>query len=244
MKLFQKLVVAMMLAAGLTAAWAQEADTDALKSKLQTLFGGREVAGLEPAPMPGLYEAVVGGEVVYVTADGSFMLHGNLYDIRNGLENLTENRISGLRKDAIAGLSEDQMVSFGPKDAEDTITVFTDIDCGYCRKLHGEMDKYNEKGIRVRYLFFPRSGPGGESFRKAVSVWCADDRQAAMTAAKKGEAIEQKECENPVLDHYKLGRELGVTGTPAIVLDSGEMLPGYIPADRLKPALEELRKKG
>jgi len=244
MKLLQQMIIGVALAGGMSAAWAEESAMDTLKTKLETVFEGRSVESLQPAALEGMYEAILDGEVVYVTADGRYLLHGNLYDMQDGLENLTESRVSGLRKEALAGLGEERMITFGPEDAEDTITVFTDIDCGYCRKLHAEMDKYNEQGIRVRYLFFPRSGPGGESFRKSISVWCADDRQQAMTAAKQGEPLEQKECENPVLDHYKLGRKLGVSGTPALVLENGEMLPGYIPAERLKPALEQLRKGG
>jgi len=117
--------------------------------------------------------------------------------------------------------------------------VFTDIDCGYCRKLHADMDKYNAQGIRVRYLFYPRAGLRSESYRKAVSVWCADDRKAAMTAAKTGRPLPARSCVNPVADQYNLGRQLGVRGTPALVLEDGEIIPGYVPPDKLRTMLDD-----
>jgi len=118
--------------------------------------------------------------------------------------------------------------------------VFTDLDCGYCRKLHSEMAKYNELGIRVRYLFFPREGPDTESWDKAVSVWCSANRNDALTRAKKGETIKAAKCKpNPVQRDYELGQDVGLRGTPAIVLPDGDLLPGYVPpamlAQRLAP---------
>lgn len=223
---------------------AADAAADKVRSVLEPLLKGHKVESVQEAPMPGFYEAIVDGEVLYVSGDGRYLVQGNIYDISKGLENLTEKRTGELRKAAMAEIGDDQVISFGPADADYTITVFTDIDCGYCRKLHSEMADYNAKGIRVRYLFFPRSGPGSESFQKAIAVWCSDDRQKAMTAAKNGDDIEQRECENPVLDHYALGRQMGVSGTPAIVLDSGRMVPGYVPAERLRTMLDELAKEG
>jgi thiol:disulfide interchange protein DsbC len=129
-------------------------------------------------------------------------------------------------------------VIFAPDKPKHTVTVFTDIDCGYCRKLHREIDGYLKAGIRVRYLFFPRAGLGSESFNEAVSVWCAADRQQAMTDAKAGKPIEAKTCENPVIDHMQLGESLQISGTPAIVLESGDLVPGYVPAERLAAMLQ------
>jgi len=131
------------------------------------------------------------------------------------------------------------MLIFAPKDYKYTVTVFTDIDCGYCRKLHAEIDQYNAKGIRVRYLMFPRAGVGSPSYQKAVNVWCADDRNQALTRSKAGETLEEKQCKNPVADEYALGQMVGVTGTPAIFLADGELVPGYVPADRMESILKE-----
>jgi thiol:disulfide interchange protein DsbC len=119
------------------------------------------------------------------------------------------------------------------------VSIFTDIDCGFCRRLHAEMAQYNKQGIAVRYLFYPRAGIGSDSYKKAVSVWCADDRQAAMDSAKAGNEVPEKTCENPVEAHYELGQQMRVQGTPAIVLEDGEMVPGYVPPDKLRRALDQ-----
>ena len=241
MKLLHILFLTGALLAGAPMAWADDL-SDKIRTRFQTLLPGQEVSSIEKAPVEGFYEVIVGSEVMYMSADTKHLFfNGSLYDLSDGVVNLTEERRNGLRREAIAAIGEDSMISFGPADAQDTITVFTDIDCGYCRRLHNEMEKYNAAGIRVRYLFFPRSGPGTDSFRKAVSVWCADDRREAMTAAKRGDDVEARDCENPVGDQYNLGRELGVSGTPALLFDNGELVPGYVPADRLKPMLDAAR---
>jgi len=151
---------------------------------------------------------------------------------------MATTRVSALDK-----LGEDQMVVFSPKNPKHTVTVFTDIDCPYCRKLHQEMDGYLKEGIKVRYLFFPRAGIGSKSYDKAVSVWCSADRNQAMTDAKAGKDLGNKTCDNPVATHYKLGEELGVQGTPAIVTDDGRMIPGYLPPERLAAVFEKTAKK-
>ena len=130
------------------------------------------------------------------------------------------------------------MIVFGPDDAKYTITAFTDVDCGYCRKLHSEMDKYNANGIRIRYMAYPRAGLNSESYNKMVSVWCADDRKAAMNIAKTGASIPPKTCDNPIAEQYALGQAMRIQGTPALILDDGDVLPGYVPADKLVKLLE------
>jgi thiol:disulfide interchange protein DsbC len=134
------------------------------------------------------------------------------------------------------------MVVFPPAGpTKHTVTVFTDIDCGYCRKLHQEIADYNQQGIKVRYLMYPRAGVGSESYNKAVWVWCADDRQDAITRAKRGEEIPHKTCANPVKEQFELGQTLGVRGTPSIILENGQMVPGYVPAAQLAQMLDENR---
>ncbi len=216
-------------------------DTAQVRASLERLLPGMEVGEIRPSDAPGLFEVVIGSQIVYVSGDGRYLLQGPLIDLREQ-KNLTKPRLKKLKADAIAALDETQMVIFGPKDAKHTITVFTDIDCGYCRKLHSEIDQYNDRGIRVRYLFYPRAGIGSSSYDKAVSVWCADDRKQAMTRAKAGRPIEKRDCSNPVKADLALGERMGVTGTPAIVLEDGEMVPGYVPADRLLSILERAKK--
>lgn len=194
---------------------------------------------VRPTPIPDLYEVVIGPNVVYMTAEGRYLFSGNLVDVQTG-QNLTEPSRSAARLEAINKVGEDNMIVFSPEQdkLKHSITVFTDIDCGFCRRLHDEIGQYNDKGIEVRYLFYPRAGVGSPSYDKAVSVWCADDRSQALTDAKASRAVAPKKCDNPIKSHMDLGEELGVTGTPALVLANGQVLPGYIPADRISAYLD------
>jgi thiol:disulfide interchange protein DsbC len=164
-----------------------------------------------------------------------------MYDIETR-EDLTSPKVAQAKADAIEAVGEENMVVFASEKAQHTVTVFTDIDCGYCQKLHNEIKDYNELGISVRYLMFPRAGVGSESFDKAVTVLCSDDRNEAMTRSKAGEKLAKKECDNPVEQHLALGKTLGVNGTPAIFLENGDMLPGYIPAQRMSAILKDMDK--
>lgn len=205
---------------------------------LQTALGNRKPDSVTPTAIPGLYEVLLGTQIFYLSADGRFALQGDLLDLKNR-DNLTENRRDGLRLKAINAVEESNMVVFAPSGpVKHTVTIFTDIDCGYCRKLHKEMAEYNKQGIKVRYLMYPRAGAGSESFNKAVAVWCADNRQEAMTRAKNGEPVENKSCANPIKEQLELGQRLGVRGTPSMILDNGEMVPGYVPPAQLAQMLD------
>ena len=189
-----------------------------------------------PSPVQGLYEVRIGSKVAYVSADGRYLLQGEIIDLDTDL-NLTESRREGMRRDVLAGVSEAGMIVFAPaKKPTSTITVFTDVDCGYCRKLHKQIGDYNARGIKVRYMYFPRSGPGTESWTKAEQVACAKDPRVALTRAKLGETLKDKPCQpNPVAQHYEIGRDFGLQGTPAIILESGELIGGYLdPAELSK----------
>ena len=209
-----------------------------LKDKLEALLPGMIVQSLEPLENTGLYEALVDGEIIYFSKDGRYVFQGDIIEIESR-QNITENKRIGLKKEVLASFNEADMIIFEPEKTNHTLTVFTDIDCGYCRKLHQQMSEYNALGIKVRYMAFPRSGIDSESFDKAVNVWCADDRKQAMTDSKSGASIEVNKCDNPIKDHFEAGRRLGVTGTPALFLESGQLLPGYIPPMRLKKILDE-----
>ena len=215
-----------------------DAGAEQVRRSLSQLLPDLSLGEVTPSPVPGVYEVVIGQKIVYVSADGRYLLQGTLIDLEMQ-KNLTEPRINKLKADAVAAIDEKNMVIFGPSDAEYTVTVFTDIDCGYCRKLHSEIDDYAAQGIRIRYLFFPRAGVGSDSYNKAVSVWCADDRKQAMTLAKSGKPIARKSCDNPVQHDMRLGERMGVNGTPAMVLENGQMIPGYVPAGRLSAILKE-----
>ena len=212
-------------------------------TKLQAALNGAKPDSVAPTAIPGLYEVVLGSQVLYLSEDGRFAVQGDLLDL-GSRANLTDNRRGELRGQAIAAVGESTMVVFAPEGpVKHTVTIFTDIDCGYCRKMHSQMADYNKEGIKIRYLMFPREGIGSESYNKAVAVWCADNRQEAMTRAKRGENVESKTCDNPVQAQYELGQKLGVRGTPSMILESGEMLPGYVPPTQLAQMLAEGKDK-
>jgi thiol:disulfide interchange protein DsbC len=211
--------------------------------ELAAKIPGTKPEDLRPTPIPGLFEISSGLDVSYVSSDGKYILRGDLFQIEGGgadFPNLTEQRRMAMRRDAMAKLSESEMVVFGPAKAPYTITVFTDMDCSWCRRLHSQMAEYNKLGVRVRYLFFPRSGPDTESWYKAESVYCAKDRKAALTKSKAGEKLPKANCgATPVRAQFDLGRELGVRGTPGVLLPSGELVPGYLPPGELIAYLKQ-----
>ena len=198
---------------------------------------GTKPEDLRATQIPGIFELVHNADVSYVTADAKYVFTGDLYQIaaQGDFPNLSESRRQELRRAKLAAVPDSDMVIFGPASAKYTVTVFTDIDCPWCRKLHEQVADYNKLGIRIRYMFFPRSGADTESWYKAEAVWCAKDRQQALTRAKKDEHIDMQRCAGaPVARDYELGRQLGVTGTPGIVLENGELVPGYLgPTDLL-----------
>ena len=194
------------------------------------------------SPIPGLYEVVSGNDVLYVSPDGRYVVQGDMYDVDRA-ENITEQRLTSMRSGALAELKavgDEQAITFGPKDARYTVTVFTDVDCAYCRKLHSQIAEYNKLGIRVRYLFYPRSGPNTPSWAKAEAVWCAPNRQEALTRAKLGEAVAAPaKCVTPVAKTYHLAHELMLRGTPGIFTDKNEYISGYLEPQALLERLKQ-----
>ena len=184
---------------------------------------------LHASPIPGMWEVVRGTDIAYVTSDGKYAISGDLYDLAKN-DNLTEVRRKDIRMKLLATVPESDMLIFSPRDPKYTVTVFTDVDCAYCRKLHSQIAEYNRLGVRVRYLFYPRSGPDTESWAKAEQVWCSTNRNDALTRAKLGEELKSpKSCGNsPVGRDYAMGQQFDIRGTPAIVMNNGEMLGGYV----------------
>lgn len=211
-----------------------------VEESLAARLPGVEAKHIRPTDIPGLWEVAVGAQVVYLSEDGRYMLRGELMDMMSG-RNVTEDRQGELRLALVKGLDAARMVVFPAKDPKHTITVLTDIDCGYCRRLHREIDEYNERGVSVRYLFFPLAGPGSPSWAKAEAVWCSPDRNDAMTRAKLGEEVTATQpcVDTPVAEHYETATDLGVRGTPAIMTEQGEMLRGYVTAEQLIAWLDE-----
>lgn len=198
-----------------------------------------DVQDVKPSPVTGLYEVRSGAEVGYVSVDGRFYVDGDVFDMQSK-QNLTEARRQEGRLGLLATIPAADAIEFAPAGAvKHTLTVFTDVDCTYCRRLHQEMGELNRLGIRVRYLMYPRGGPGTEAWRKAEAVWCSADRKDALTRAKRGEAVKAGHCATPVAAHYALGQQLGIGGTPGIFTDEGAYLAGYLPAARLAEYLDK-----
>lgn len=197
-----------------------------------------KIEAIRPSPIAGFYEVQSGMNFGYVSNDGEYLIEGDLIHVSTG-ETLTENSRKKARLAALEKIGTANMIVFAPEAPRHTITVFTDIDCGYCRLLHSQIAGYNAKGIAIRYAFYPRSGPDTESFRKAEAVWCSADRKTAFTNAKRTGKIDGDiTCKNPVMEEYLTGLSIGVRGTPAMVLDDGELMPGYQPPDNLAAALD------
>ena len=217
-------------------------DTALLNEKLKPLFGGVPDS-IKPTPVNGVYEAKFGTELIYVSADGRYFFSGDLID-GSSRTNLSEQSRTVERKDMLAKVADKDAVIFKAKgEQKHLLTVFTDVDCGYCVKLHKEVNQLNEAGVSVRYLAYPRAGVGSESYKKIVNVWCADNKQDALTKSKAGETIASKECDNPVAKEFELGQKLGVNGTPALFTEDGTMIPGYRPADQLVKILDDMKTK-
>ncbi|MDD1614769.1 MAG: DsbC family protein [Methylococcaceae bacterium] len=213
------------------------ADENAIRQSMAKSMPSMKIDSVQASEVKGLYEVMVGANIFYVSEDGKYLLQGRLVDVA-ARKDLTEAKLSNARKLAIEKIGQENMIVFKPKIKKYTVTVFTDIDCGYCRKLHSEIDQYLAQGITIQYLFFPRAGKGSDSYNKAVSVWCAKDRNAALTDAKKGNTPPAKTCDNPVDEHMQLGADFDVKGTPMIVTEKGNIYPGYLPAKQLVEALE------
>lgn len=211
------------------------------KEDLAATLNGVEARDISDSPVAGVYQVAVGTEVAYVTSDGRYLLEGELYDLKTN-SNLTEQTREKARVDVLASVDPATMIVFAPADGQvkHTITVFTDVDCGYCRQFHRDIAEVNALGIEVHYLFYPRTGPDTESWAKAEKVWCSADRNAALTRAKLGGSLPDATCgDTAVAAHYDLGRRVGLRGTPAIYSSTGEHLGGYLPPATLIRVLDE-----
>ncbi|PPD32752.1 MAG: disulfide bond formation protein DsbC [Methylomonas sp.] len=232
----KKLTAIILASAALLMTNTGFADEAAVKKALAEFMPGSSVDSIKASEVKGLYEVVTGGNIFYASEDGRYLIQGQLFDAV-AKKNITENKLADVRKAALEKVGEKKMIIFKPEASKHVVSVFTDIDCGYCRKLHSEIDQYLAQGITVRYLFFPRAGKGSDSYSKAVSVWCAADNQKALTAAKKGESLDKKTCDNPIDEHMALGEAFGMSGTPMIITEKGNVLPGYVPAAQLAKIL-------
>jgi thiol:disulfide interchange protein DsbC len=209
----------------------------ALRAAILKAVPGAEIDSIRSSPIPGYREVAIAGKVVYVRTDGKLLIQGSVIELATR-DNLTAASEGALRRGVLDAVPRERRIIFAPAKPKYRITVFTDIDCGYCRKMHNQIADYNKAGISVEYLFFPRSGPSTESFTKAINVWCAPDRRKALTDAKNDRPVPKKTCTNPIAQDYELGRKIGVDGTPAIYGPDGTQLGGYLPPDEMLARLD------
>lgn len=210
-----------------------------VEERIRTLAPSVQSIVVSETPMQGILQVQVGNDIVYATEDGKYLLQGRVIDM-DSREDLTEASKAHIRKEILDTVEESSQITFAAGKPVYDLTVFTDIDCGYCRKLHSQMAEYNAQGIAIHYMAFPRAGVGSASYDKAVSVWCAKDQQTALTQAKAGQDPAPLQCDNPVDEQYQLGIELGVTGTPALLTEDGKLIPGYVPPETLRARLDQL----
>jgi len=227
---------------------AQSSELTAVKAKLtQTL--GFEIASIKASPMAGVVEVITDQGLFYASADGNFLLHGKMYGLGENVSNLTEESLAKVRIDGMAKFT-DAMIVYPAKNEKHVVTVFTDITCGYCRKMHEQMADYNNKGITIRYLAYPRAGVKdragrySQAFKDLRSIWCHEDPQSALTKAKSGSSVAARICDMPIEEEFDFGRQVGVSGTPAIMLADGMMIPGYQDPDKLLMLLEAVQQGG
>jgi len=232
--------VLMILPISVFAQNASDIGDQSLREKLTRSLGGAsqgqlEVVSIREASMPGLLQVELNsGELLFSDRSGDFLITGDLFQVTaNGLVNLSNETRKLKIVEMIAAIPQQEMIIYRPAAVKEVITVFTDVDCTFCRKLHGDIEEIMDRGIEVRYLAFPRGGAASSVFPKMISVWCADDRQKSLTQAKNGQNLPERECNSPVLKHFELGNQVGISGTPALVLKDGTVIPGYLDVERL-----------
>lgn len=236
------LLLLLSLLIGPAAAQSDDRQIAQVRQSLALLLPDILPDSIRSTPIPNIFEVVVGARLVYVTGDGRYLIEGEIVDLEQQ-KNLTNPRLNQITVAAVDAVGEQNMLIFEPPEqAKHTVTVFTDIDSAYSRKLHQQIGQYTNRGIRIRYLFYPRAGEGSDSFAKAVAVWCAPDRLQAITRVMAGEPIDSASCPNPVHSHWQLGERMGVSSAPVMVLENGDMLPGYVEAGRLYEILGKMKR--
>ena len=218
-----------------------------IKSNIETLLQQYDVKvdTITNSPIEGLYQVTAGPLVLYTTKDGRYTMTGDVISMKEDKTNLTEQSRKEARVAVLEKMGEKNMIIFSPEKPTATVTVFTDIDCGYCRKLHAQIDKINDLGLKVRYLPFPRTGIDTPSYDKAVDVWCSKDKKEALTLAKQGKELEKIEsCQHKqfIKDSFNFGLQTGVMGTPTFILSDGTLVPGYLPPEKLSELALKVKK--
>lgn len=216
-------------------------DHKQIEDNLKKNFPQLTIEDISASPIPGLSQVIASGNILYATQDGRYIIAGDLIDLQNGQHNLSEGARKASRLKSLNSVEEKNMLIFAAKKPEYVVTVFTDVDCGYCRKLHAEMSKLNDLGITVRYLAFPRAGENSATAEKMSKIWCAKNKQQAFNDASNDKAVEGSVCpDRSVARGYELGQAIGINGTPTLVFEDGTVFPGYLPPEKLLEAAKQI----
>ena len=233
-----KLLALSGIALSFVAFAAEDAELESVRASVIEKFDGLEAKNVQPSGVDGWYAIQKGPIVAYISADGRYLLQGDLIDLEDDV-NLSEQARTSMRRDLMAAIPDEELITFSPSEVKYSVAVFTDIDCTYCRKLHNQIDEYLANGIEVKYLLYPRNGPTSRSWHTSEEVWCAVDRNHALTMAKRDEDFLTRECDSSMIrDHYMIGRDVGLSGTPAIVFEDGTLVGGYVPPAALLQRLQ------
>ena len=231
------LTAALLLVSAPVLAEEVSAELQAVRDTVSEHFAEIGAEDIFESPIDGWYTIRKGAIIAYITADGRYLLQGDLIDLENNA-NLSEESRNDARVIMMSAVPNEELIVFTPENVEHTVSIFTDIDCTFCRRLHAQIDQYMAQGIEIRYFLYPRNGPTSPSWAKAESVWCADDRNEALTLAKLDQEYPTRTCDSSIVsNHYAIGQDVGLRGTPAIVLDDGTLFSGYLPPDQLKQAI-------
>jgi thiol:disulfide interchange protein DsbC len=233
-----QLVTLTFFASASASAFSADSQPNEVISHKVEVMTGLEVSSIADAPIAGLVQVMTSKGLFYVSKDANYLVQGRVYNIDEGMRNETEEALINVRKTGLESFNGDA-IEFKAANEKYVVNVFTDVTCGYCRKLHNQIDAYNDLGITVRYLAFPRAGLGSKAYRDMVSVWCSDDAKDALTKAQNGEQIAAASCANNVAEQYKFGQQTGVNGTPNIILPNGTVVPGYQPPETLLQSILE-----
>ena len=212
-------------------------ELELVRARVSNLFDEIEPQHVMASPIDGWYTIRKGAVIAYISADGRYLLQGDMIDLQDN-SNLTEQARNDARVVMLSAVPDEDLIIFTPDNVQHSVSVFTDIDCTFCRRLHSQIDNYMDQGIEIRYFLYPRNGPTSPSWAKAENVWCADDRNEALTLAKLDKEFPTHTCDSSIVsNHYLIGQDVGLRGTPAIVLDDGTLFSGYLPPAQLKEAI-------
>ncbi|MDE0754447.1 MAG: DsbC family protein [Woeseiaceae bacterium] len=217
------------------------AELENVRATVSEMFEGIEADDIFASEVDGWYTVRKGAIIAYVSSDGRYLMQGDIIDLEESV-NLSEESRNDARAKMMSAVPEDELITYTPETVRHTVNIFTDIDCTFCRRLHSQLDEYMDEGIEIRYFLYPRNGPTSESWVKAENVWCADDRNEALTKAKLDQGFAKRDCDASVVSsHYAIGQDVGLRGTPAIVLEDGTLFSGYLPAKQLSEAIASSR---